>query len=80
MEKLVQKEGYMKLVLCECGRLHVTYGSVAIHFDREEFVGSCQLGEPLRRDRQTASRGPHAGFKARRHDGGLSLSRRKEMD
>lgn len=27
----------MKLVLCDCGKLHVTAGSVTLHFTRDEF-------------------------------------------
>lgn len=27
----------MKLVLCDCGKLHVTFGSVTLHFTRDEF-------------------------------------------
>lgn len=38
MEKTLRADGPMKLVLCGCGRLHVTCGSVTIHFDREEFL------------------------------------------
>lgn len=29
--------GQSKLAVCGCGRLHVTYGSITLHFDREEF-------------------------------------------
>lgn len=38
MEKLLRNEGRMKLVLCECGKLHITYGSATLHFDREDFL------------------------------------------
>lgn len=38
MEKKLRTDGAMKLVLCGCGRLHVTCGSVTLHFDREEFL------------------------------------------
>ncbi|MBA5867861.1 MAG: hypothetical protein GDA67_14300 [Nitrospira sp. CR1.3] len=34
----MQGDGQTKLVLCGCGKLHVTYGSVTLHFEREEFV------------------------------------------
>lgn len=27
----------MKLVLCDCGKLHMTVGSVTLHFTRDEF-------------------------------------------
>lgn len=37
MDKLLRNEGRMKLVLCECGKLHVTYGAVTLHFDRADF-------------------------------------------
>jgi len=29
--------GQSKLAVCGCGRLHVTYGSITLHFDKEEF-------------------------------------------
>jgi hypothetical protein len=37
-EKNLQILGPTKLVLCECGRLHVTCGAVTLHFDRDEFL------------------------------------------
>lgn len=33
-----QTNGPMKLVLCECGRVYVTCGTVTLHFDRDEFL------------------------------------------
>ncbi len=38
MDKVLQTDGRMKLVLCGCGRLHVTCGPVTLHFDHEEFL------------------------------------------
>lgn len=38
MNKTLQNDKPMKLVLCGCGRLHVTCGAVTLHFEREEFV------------------------------------------
>lgn len=38
MEKRTQSEGAMKLVLCGCGRVHVTCGPMTLHFEREEFL------------------------------------------
>ena len=38
MDKMFPAEGPMKLVLCGCGRLHVTCGQVSLHFHREEFL------------------------------------------
>jgi hypothetical protein len=38
MDKMFRAEGPMKLVLCGCGRLHVTCGQVTFHFHREEFL------------------------------------------
>jgi hypothetical protein len=37
MEKMLQSDGRMKLVLCGCGKLHMTCGSVTVHFTRDEF-------------------------------------------
>lgn len=33
----MQGHGQLKLAVCGCGRLHVTYGSITLHFEREEF-------------------------------------------
>lgn len=38
MDKTLRADGPMKLVLCGCGRLHVTCGPVTLHFNREEFL------------------------------------------
>jgi len=38
MDKMIRTDGPMKLVLCGCGRLHVTCGQMTIHFQREEFL------------------------------------------
>lgn len=38
MDKSLRADRPMKLVLCGCGRLHVTCGSATLHFDREEFL------------------------------------------
>ncbi|MCC6141396.1 MAG: hypothetical protein IT389_12375 [Nitrospira sp.] len=38
MEKVLRNDKPMKLVLCGCGRLHVTCGPVTLHFQREEFL------------------------------------------
>lgn len=38
MEKSGKADGAMKLVLCGCGRLHVTCGQVTLHFQRDEFL------------------------------------------
>lgn len=38
MEKTLRTDGPMKLVLCGCGRLHVSCGPVTLHFTREEFL------------------------------------------
>ncbi|NGZ10504.1 MAG: hypothetical protein CV088_14135 [Nitrospira sp. LK70] len=37
MKNTLQANGAMKLVLCDCGKLHVTLGSVTLHFTRNEF-------------------------------------------
>lgn len=38
MDKILRADGPMKLVLCGCGRLHVTCGPVTLHFNRDEFL------------------------------------------
>ena len=38
MEHVLRRDGQSKVVLCECGKLHFTYGSVTLHFDRDEFL------------------------------------------
>ena len=38
MEHVLRGEGQSKAVLCDCGTLHFTYGSVILHFDRDEFL------------------------------------------
>jgi hypothetical protein len=35
MEDFMNGQG--KLALCECGKLHFTYGAVTVHFESEEF-------------------------------------------
>ena len=39
MRKTVGKDSPMKLVLCGCGKLHLTCGAVTLHLTRDEFVG-----------------------------------------
>lgn len=38
MDNRLPAEGPIKLVLCGCGRLHMTCGSVTLHFSRDEFL------------------------------------------
>lgn len=38
MEKTMRGEGQVKVAFCGCGKLHVTYGAVTVHFEREEFL------------------------------------------
>lgn len=38
MKKVFGKESPMKLVLCGCGKLHLTCGAVTLHLTREEFL------------------------------------------
>lgn len=38
MQKTVGKESSMKLVLCDCGKLHLTYGALTLHLTRDEFL------------------------------------------
>jgi len=38
MKKAFGKDGPMKLVLCGCGKLHLTYGAVTLHLTRDEFL------------------------------------------
>ena len=37
-KKPMTAESPMKLVLCDCGKLHVTWGSVTLHFTHDEFL------------------------------------------
>lgn len=37
MKSMLSTDGEMKLVLCGCGKLHVTLGSITLHFTRDEF-------------------------------------------
>jgi hypothetical protein len=38
MEQIMRGDKQSKLAFCECGKLHFTYGSVSLHFDRDEFL------------------------------------------
>jgi len=38
MENVMRGSGQTKLALCTCGKLHLTYGAVTLHFDRDEFL------------------------------------------
>lgn len=38
MNKTLTGENPIKLVLCECGKLHVTYGAITLHLTRDEFL------------------------------------------
>lgn len=38
MNKALGKDGPMKLVLCGCGKLHLTFGAVTLHLTRDEFL------------------------------------------
>jgi hypothetical protein len=38
MKQTVNKDNPMKLVLCGCGKLHLTYGNVTFHLTRDEFL------------------------------------------
>lgn len=38
MDKTLGKDSPMKLVLCGCGKLHLTCGAVTLHLMRDEFL------------------------------------------
>ena len=38
MENVLRGDVQSKVVFCECGRLHFTYGPMTLHFDRSEFL------------------------------------------
>lgn len=38
MKKTLGTDDPIKLVLCDCGKLHVTCGPVTLHFTRDEFL------------------------------------------
>ena len=46
MKKTLRTEEPMKLVLCGCGKLHVTWDSITLHFMRDEFQ---EFAESIRR-------------------------------
>ncbi|CUS37590.1 hypothetical protein [Candidatus Nitrospira nitrificans] len=46
MNKILSKDSPMKLVLCGCGKLHLTCGAVTLHLTRDEFLA---LAESVRR-------------------------------
>lgn len=35
----------LKLNVCDCSRIHLTYGSITLHFEKEEFLAyAMQMG------------------------------------
>lgn len=46
MKDMSTAENPMKLVLCDCGKLHLTCGAVTLHLTRDEFL---VLAESIRR-------------------------------
>lgn len=46
MKKTLRTQEAMKLVLCGCGKIHVTWGSITLHFMRDEFQA---FAESIRR-------------------------------
>ena len=38
MEHVLRGEGQSRVMLCDCGKFHFTYGSITLHFDRDEFL------------------------------------------
>ncbi|MCS6897089.1 MAG: hypothetical protein NZM29_03870 [Nitrospira sp.] len=38
MKNMLVVEGPMKLVLCGCGKVHLTFGAVTLHLTKEEFL------------------------------------------
>lgn len=38
MENVLRGDLQSKVALCECGKLHFTYGPMTLHFDRSEFL------------------------------------------
>jgi hypothetical protein len=59
MERVLRGKQRPKAVLCQCGQLHFTYGSVTLHFDREEFIHFTEavgrLGLLIKQARHTVS-------------------------
>jgi len=39
----MQLNQHLKLNVCDCGHLHLTYRSVTIHFEKEEFLNYAEL-------------------------------------
>ncbi len=44
MENFIHGKRQARLNVCGCGRLHVTYGPITLHFEPEEFLA---FGEAL---------------------------------
>lgn len=38
MKSAVRGQGPLQVVFCRCGKLHVTYRALTLHFEREEFL------------------------------------------
>lgn len=62
MNKTLGTTDPMKLVLCDCGKLHVTCGPVTLHFTRDEFLA---YAESVRRLAAMVAQAPSGlGLKA----------------
>jgi hypothetical protein len=52
MENVLRSDLQSKVAVCECGKLHFTYGPMTLHFDRSEFLAFAasvaQLGALVR--------------------------------
>jgi len=61
MEQVLRGDGQAKVALCECGKLHVTYGPITLHFNREEFLSFADsIGRLGLQVRQAAKDSMHA--------------------
>lgn len=43
MENVLRGDLQSKVAVCECGKLHFTYGPMTLHFDRVEFLAFADL-------------------------------------
>lgn len=63
----LNQDGHTMLDVCGCGRLHLTYGSVTLNFQRDEFVRFARdvgrLAEYLATIQRTARSFPQATTK-----------------
>ena len=43
MSNVIHGNRHVQLNICDCGRLHFTYGPITLHFDRGEFQAFAEV-------------------------------------